>query len=92
MSNQTDCFHLRDGRANSEKTWCSESRAIGIRRVCKREKAKIFCQKDDRKLRKRKGRGEYYVGIKQMKDKISNKRRHSQVAHLVEVRGLAGFG
>jgi hypothetical protein len=34
-------------------------------------------RRNERKLRKRNGRGEYYVGIKQMKDKISKKRRRS---------------
>jgi len=38
----------------------------------KERRRRYFVKRNDRKLRKRNGRGENYVGIKQMKDKISN--------------------
>jgi len=59
----------------------------------KERRGRYFVKWNARKLRKRNRRGEYYVGIQQMKDKISNKRRRSRsVAHLIEMRGLACYG
>jgi hypothetical protein len=40
----------------------------------KERSRRCFVKRNERKLRKRNGRGEYYVGIKQMKDKMGNKR------------------
>ena len=43
--------------------------------TAKQRRRRCFVKRNERKLRKRNGRGEYYVGIKHMKYKRSSKRR-----------------